>query len=305
MKLLEKKKDFSGMRTIIQKRFNHWKTITLMQKQQITEKTQKTVVTKKRLNIKRSTDTRKKEEEKKSSQKDLKLSPEEEERRIKIRKFIESRIDAYEKTKSIKRKYFDIWLGRRSQTLITKETTTTNVVKKKRIYLVKEKTKPLLEDTQQEGAPGAKTDKLKRITTIAPTSNLSLTGAQNLIEKAAEKERRSSKTLNEELEKRLKESIGTKKKIKILKKVIGGKEVEEVEEIEEEEETLPTTEGDVTESKEDKLKIKKIKVVDKKKKKKAPKSIKTLKIKHLIENASRNQLYKYFKLWKVKTNFED
>ena len=49
MKLLEKKKDFSGMRTIIQKRFNHWKTITLMQKQQITEKTQKTVVTKKRL----------------------------------------------------------------------------------------------------------------------------------------------------------------------------------------------------------------------------------------------------------------
>ena len=69
MKLLEKKKDFSGMTTIIQKRFNHWKTITLMQKQQITEKTQKTIVTKKRLNIKRSTDVRK--EEKKSSQKKI------------------------------------------------------------------------------------------------------------------------------------------------------------------------------------------------------------------------------------------
>ena len=53
MKLIEKKKLFSGLTVVIQKRFNHWKTLTLLQKQQITEKTQKTIVTKKKLNIKR------------------------------------------------------------------------------------------------------------------------------------------------------------------------------------------------------------------------------------------------------------
>ena len=53
MKLIEDKKVFSGMTVIIKKRFNHWKTVTLLKKQQITEKTQKTILTKKKLNIRR------------------------------------------------------------------------------------------------------------------------------------------------------------------------------------------------------------------------------------------------------------
>ena len=47
------------MNVIVQKRFNHWKTLTLLQKQQITEKTQKTIVTKKRLNIHRISEKKK------------------------------------------------------------------------------------------------------------------------------------------------------------------------------------------------------------------------------------------------------
>ena len=63
MKIIEKKK-FSGMNVIVQKRFNHWKTLTLLQKQQITEKTQKTIVTKKRLNIHRISEKKRSQKKK-------------------------------------------------------------------------------------------------------------------------------------------------------------------------------------------------------------------------------------------------
>ena len=52
-KLIDKKKLFSGITAVMQKRFNHWKALTLLQKQQVMEKSKKTIVTKKRLNIHR------------------------------------------------------------------------------------------------------------------------------------------------------------------------------------------------------------------------------------------------------------
>ena len=195
MKIIEKKK-FSGMNVIVQKRFNHWKTLTLLQKQQITEKTQKTIVTKKRLNIHRISETKKKpkqedkkedkKEEPKSTSEPKKLSPEEEQKIKKIKKFIESRIEAYETKKSVMKRYFDIWLGRRTVSLTRKETTTKNVVTKKRIYLIKEKSKPLLNEQEVEGEPG-KTDGLKRIRTLPVRPSISITGTKTLEEKILQK----------------------------------------------------------------------------------------------------------------------
>ena len=239
MELIEKKKIFSGINSVLQKRFKHWVDLTFSQKRQITEKTQKTIMTKKRLNIRRvsqsrqvqkpgektkstskgqtstittttktedkkpiSTKTVTKTEEKTSTKKLplKKLSPEEEQRRIKIRKFIESRIVAYEANKSLIKKYFEIWLGRRTLSLTTKEVTKKNVVTKKRIFLVKEKTKPLFDEKAKETQEGQKgqegnADVLKRIRTLPVRPSISATGTRALIENSAQRESRASKNL--------------------------------------------------------------------------------------------------------------
>ena len=53
MQLLERRKVFSGQNVVLKKRFMQWKNLMLLQKSMVREKTSKTIVTKKRLNIHR------------------------------------------------------------------------------------------------------------------------------------------------------------------------------------------------------------------------------------------------------------
>ena len=264
MKLIEKKKLFSGINEVILKRFKHWKTLTLMQSQQITEKTHKTVVTKKKVNIRRVGHPTKEKstiktekpsttsKNEKAEDKKLKLSkslvktskPEEkksaknltikktsassiqddEARKIKIRKFIESRIEAYEANKCLIKRYFDIWLGRRSLSMTTKEVQKKNIVTKKRIFLVKEKSKALFDEKSKETKVGKneKTDPLKRLGTLPVKSNISISGTKTLAEKSIQRENKSNNNLNkvlkEDIQKKymteLSSGRGSEKKLK-------------------------------------------------------------------------------------------
>jgi hypothetical protein len=207
--LIEKKKLFSGITSVVEKRFNQWKMLTLVEKQQqVQEKNVKTIVTKKRLNIHRIAPKQPEKVQQPAAalhktyttieggpQTGLNLLSieEEQKRKDKIKEFLETRINILSISNDILRKYFEKWIGRRTLAVTSRETSKTNLIKKKKIYLIKEKSKSLLEESAKEN----KDDGLKRIATLPVNETISITGTKTLTEKIVQRASRTSQNVDE------------------------------------------------------------------------------------------------------------
>ena len=202
--LIDKKKLLSGVTTVIEKRFNQWKMLTMLQKQQIQEKSVKTIVTKKRLNIHRIAP--KKPEPMPNApgsalhktyttieggpQTNLNLITieEEQKRKERLKRLIESRIGGLETNIDILRRFFERWIGKRKEEITMARKS--SVVTKKKIILIKERSKNILESSAKEGAD----DGLKKIATLPVSEPISLTGTKTLTEKIVQRASRKIKT---------------------------------------------------------------------------------------------------------------
>ena len=201
MKLIERRKLFSGIHVVLKKRFIHWKQLTVMQKQMVREKTSKTVVTKKRLNIHRlqkpvpqqqsgiqraftTMEPEMKAEELSLNTEEKEPTPtnvSEEEKKARIKAFIESRINSYESKENLMKRFFYRW-WKGKKMLTTKTLTKSNLVKKKKIFLIKERSKNIF----AEGALGAKNEskeEFNRKMSLANRPSVSFAGNKLLSDK--------------------------------------------------------------------------------------------------------------------------
>ena len=90
------------------------------------------------------------------------------------------------------RRYFGKWDNKKAHTFIRRGGRKSTITKKK-IYLVKERSKALLDEKEGEG----KGDALKKIMELPVRESISVTGTKTLIEKIVQKETKSSKHLGD------------------------------------------------------------------------------------------------------------
>jgi len=339
MQLIERRKLFSGQNVVLKKRFMQWKNLMLLQKSMVREKTSKTIVTKKRLNIHRikrpegqgqgttatggtedtkasgasSTELGQVEDKKegKASASTIKQEGDKqpieninlsaEERNAKLKKFVEGRINAYENNNNIIKTFFYKWQGKKM--LGTRQVTKSNL-KKKKIYLIKERSKNLFEEKGNE--PGTqKEEEFKEKMNKALRPSFSITGNKVLTEKLVQinDANKSSKNLTQ-VDPRKSAKFIQKARLSKSTKSLPQLQVEEVKKDEKESKSKGKDGKDKEKEGEDKLKEALDKNMGVKKSKKLFRSRpepNKAKITSLLNKFMKRKipLEKYFKLWKV------
>ena len=340
MQLIERRKIFSGQNVVLKKRFMQWKNLMLLQKSMVREKTSKTIVTKKRLNIHRikrpegqgqgegtaesketedtkasgasstelgkvedkkegeATESTIKQEGEKQPVENINLSKEE--RNAKLKKFVEGRMNAYENNNNIIKRFFFKWQGKK---MLGTRTVTKSNLKKKKIYLIKERSKNLFEEKGNEPA-AQKEEEFKEKMNKALRPSFSITGNKVLTEKLVQinDANKSSKNLTQ---------VDPRKSAKFIQKARLSKSTKslpqlQVEEVKKDEKESKSKGKEVKDKDKegDKLKEALDKNMGAKKSKKVfrlrPEANKA-KITNLLNKFMKRKipLEKYFKLWKV------